>query len=442
MVIKKMKLEDIQPSPYNPRKDLQPGDPEYEALKQSILKFDLVEPLVWNEKTNRLVAGHQRLKVLKELGYKEADVVVVNLSEEEEKTLNIALNKIQGEWDYFKLANVIKELPDDLVDLTGFDRAEIDSLLNWLEQETSKLGEELKEVKPSKSKSLREKLKSDFIVFHSENILLYPINFNILYSYAYCKTLKNYAKPSYMKGLLFIDSGLLSEAKKLGRQFLDMQDKIIELAENINADWVAMLDVPLIPEVLEPLGMTKLEAFKIHLRNTRKFAEAKTDLVKVFVIQGETLEDYERNCREVKHLITADDVVAIGSIKDKSKNVEFVTQVTEVVHDYFPENIIHLFGVGYIPTILATLKYNVRSIDNTTPSMLASYNMYMLPKREKNYFSFESINLSKVIGRNLERPSYVSEGLRYFNKAIYELIVKLSIQLAGGIKSDLDSNEK
>ena len=99
MKIKRMKLDDLIPAHYNPRKDLKPGDPEYEKLKKSMETFGCVEPIVYNERSGCVVGGHQRIKVMHGLGYSEEDTVIVDLDEEEEKTLNMALNKISGEWD-------------------------------------------------------------------------------------------------------------------------------------------------------------------------------------------------------------------------------------------------------------------------------------------------------------------------------------------------------
>jgi len=130
--IVKMNINEIDPAHYNPRKDLKPGDPEYNRIKQSILEFDLVEPLVWNERTRRLVSGHQRLKVLRELGYKTVDVSVVDLPEDKERVLNIALNKIQGDWDFVKLKEVFEELPEESFDLTGFDWSEIEQMFKTI----------------------------------------------------------------------------------------------------------------------------------------------------------------------------------------------------------------------------------------------------------------------------------------------------------------------
>jgi DNA modification methylase len=126
-----MPIDKLDPAYYNPRKDLKPGDPEYEKLKKSIQEFDLVEPLVWNERTSRLIGGHQRLKVLQELGYTKVEVSVVDLPEEKEKALNVALNKIQGDWDYVKLKDLLEELDTGEFDLelTGFDMDEIEDLM-------------------------------------------------------------------------------------------------------------------------------------------------------------------------------------------------------------------------------------------------------------------------------------------------------------------------
>ncbi len=135
MEIRKMSIEKIDPAFYNPRKNLKPGDPEYERLKRSILEFNLVEPLVWNRRTGRLVGGHQRLKVLKELGYSEVEVSVVDLPEEKEKALNLALNKIQGDWDYVKLKDLLEELDTGEFDIeiTGFSLEEIEQLMTELD---------------------------------------------------------------------------------------------------------------------------------------------------------------------------------------------------------------------------------------------------------------------------------------------------------------------
>src|SRR5574344_2711746 len=130
MLIEKKNTADLLPADYNPRKDLKPGDAEYEKLKRSIEQFGYVEPVIWNKTTGRVVGGHQRLKVLIDMGITEVDCVVVELDETKEKALNIALNKISNDWDKNKLALLIADLQgaDFDVSLTGFDPGEIDDL--------------------------------------------------------------------------------------------------------------------------------------------------------------------------------------------------------------------------------------------------------------------------------------------------------------------------
>ena len=130
MLIEKKNVAELLPADYNPRKDLKPGDPEYEKLKRSIEQFGYVEPVIWNATTGRVVGGHQRLKVLQDMGMTEVDCVVVELDEEHEKALNVALNKISGEWDNDKLALLIADLQgaDFDVSLTGFEPEELEDL--------------------------------------------------------------------------------------------------------------------------------------------------------------------------------------------------------------------------------------------------------------------------------------------------------------------------
>ena len=68
MIIEKIKVEKLIPADYNPRKDLQPGDSEYEKIKRSLEEFGYVDPVIWNKTTRRVVGGHQRLKVLASMG--------------------------------------------------------------------------------------------------------------------------------------------------------------------------------------------------------------------------------------------------------------------------------------------------------------------------------------------------------------------------------------
>ena len=122
-------IERINPAPYNPRKVLQPGDAGYEALVASLSTFGLAEPLVWNERTGNLVAGHQRLAILKAQGETTIPVSIIDKSLEEEKALNLAMNKVSGEWDTVKLHDVLHDLHAAMdLTATGFTVNELAEL--------------------------------------------------------------------------------------------------------------------------------------------------------------------------------------------------------------------------------------------------------------------------------------------------------------------------
>ena len=133
MKLEKKKVSELKPAPYNPRIDVKENKYFYEKLYRSIKQFGLVEPIVWNKRTGHVVGGNQRLQILKDAGIDEVDVVVVDLPLEEEKALNIALNKITGDWDKEKLAIVLDELnnvDDFLMQLSGFDEKELNQIID------------------------------------------------------------------------------------------------------------------------------------------------------------------------------------------------------------------------------------------------------------------------------------------------------------------------
>ena len=130
MNIQKISIEKLKPAEYNPRKDLKPEDEEYQKIKKSLIEFGYVAPVIVNSDMT-VIGGHQRLKVLKELGYTEIECNIVDLDKDKEKALNIALNKITGEWDNAKLEELLAELKEaDIdMDMTGFSFDEVDNML-------------------------------------------------------------------------------------------------------------------------------------------------------------------------------------------------------------------------------------------------------------------------------------------------------------------------
>ena len=129
---KTLPIGQLKPAAYNPRKQLKPGDKEYEKIKNSIKEFGYVEPIIVNYDMT-VIGGHQRLNVLKDLGYEEVQCVVVHIEDEHKvKALNIALNKITGAWNEQLLADLIVDLQsvDFNVDLTGFEAPEVEQLFS------------------------------------------------------------------------------------------------------------------------------------------------------------------------------------------------------------------------------------------------------------------------------------------------------------------------
>jgi len=133
MKIIKKKISDLNPADYNPRKI---SKEELNRLKDSIEKFGYVELIVWNKRTGNVISGHQRLKVLQQIGTTEIEVIEVDLDEVQEKALNLAMNKIGGEWDDKLLPELLLKISqenEEMLKYTGFDDMEIFTLLKNVE---------------------------------------------------------------------------------------------------------------------------------------------------------------------------------------------------------------------------------------------------------------------------------------------------------------------
>lgn len=116
LCVQYMKVSDLVMSEYNPRTI---DAASLEGLQSSINRFGLVEPIIWNKRTSRVVGGHQRLQALRRLGQENTDVTVVDLSEQDEKSLNLALNNphLQGTFDPQKLEVLLQDLEQSLPEL-------------------------------------------------------------------------------------------------------------------------------------------------------------------------------------------------------------------------------------------------------------------------------------------------------------------------------------
>jgi ParB-like chromosome segregation protein Spo0J len=147
-------ITQLRPAAYNPRVTLRPGDAAWQKLSRSLAEFGLVQPLVWNRRTGNLVAGHQRLEILKRQGKTQVECIVVDLPLEREQALNVALNNraLMSDWHADKLADVIadlKAIPDFDATLTGFSEGDLHDLLLQPDPDFAagdELGEDSREI--------------------------------------------------------------------------------------------------------------------------------------------------------------------------------------------------------------------------------------------------------------------------------------------------------
>lgn len=163
-----IRLDDINPAEYNPRIKLKQGDEEYEALKNSLERFGVATPLIVNRTTGNLVSGHQRLNALKEAGIEETEIVLIDVDADKEKLLNVALNKIDGEWDYEKLEKLFSEVPEADIKFTGYTAEELEGLFGSETTEPNFNDEDNSdEEKENKPKEKSEKPEKEFNIFFS-----------------------------------------------------------------------------------------------------------------------------------------------------------------------------------------------------------------------------------------------------------------------------------
>lgn len=167
MIIEKKKISDLIPAPYNPR---QSTAKQEQHLKESLEKFGLVEPIIFNKQTGYIVGGHFRVRELKKLGIKEIECVIVDLNEEDEKELNIRLNANTGGWDWDTLANDwdVVDLQDWGLNIPKFDPVDIDFDPN-VTPETN-----YSDVTKEQIRAEAEKLASQMLRNHKEIDVMCP----------------------------------------------------------------------------------------------------------------------------------------------------------------------------------------------------------------------------------------------------------------------------
>ena len=194
MIIEKKQIADLIPAPYNPR---QSTAKQEKHLKESLEKFGMVEPIIFNKQTGYIVGGHFRVRELKKLGIKEIECVIVDLNEADEKELNIRLNANTGEWDWDTLAN-----DWEVVDLEAWGLEipnwSAGSELNTMNEDELDINEEFDPVGNSKglhriififdSEDLaaewydKNKMKYDYKKFGGDDVGVWHVNLSTKYA--------------------------------------------------------------------------------------------------------------------------------------------------------------------------------------------------------------------------------------------------------------------
>jgi DNA modification methylase len=133
LTIEDVAIDDLLPDPANPRRI---SDDQLEALTRSLQEFGFVQPVLARRETGTVIGGHQRLTAARRLGYKTVPVLWLDLSQEQARLLNLALNKISGTWDQELLGRLLTDLkPIEDLDLSfsGFSEDELGKLLKSLD---------------------------------------------------------------------------------------------------------------------------------------------------------------------------------------------------------------------------------------------------------------------------------------------------------------------
>ena len=128
-------IDELRPDPANPRKI---SAEELDALTRSLKEFGFIQPVLARHDDHIVLGGHQRLTAARRLGIKVVPVIYVDVTEEQGKLLNLALNRISGEWDDQLLARMLADLklaPEIDLSLSGFTDDELTRYLKKLASE-------------------------------------------------------------------------------------------------------------------------------------------------------------------------------------------------------------------------------------------------------------------------------------------------------------------
>src|SRR5450756_575370 len=133
LTVVEVPIDDLRPDPANPRRI---SEDKLDALERSLRQFGFVQPVLARKEDRTVIGGHQRLLAARRLGLATVPVTYLDISIEQARLLNLALNKISGSWDDALLARLLADLqlmPDLDLSLSGFGEDEVKDLLRSLE---------------------------------------------------------------------------------------------------------------------------------------------------------------------------------------------------------------------------------------------------------------------------------------------------------------------
>ena len=132
--VEQLPIDDLHPDPGNPRRI---EEMELAALTRSIATFGVVDPVLARRADRRVIAGHQRLLAARRAGLTTVPVILLDLTAADARLLNVALNRISGDWDADLLARLLIDLratADRDLTLSGFAEADLQALLTRFDQ--------------------------------------------------------------------------------------------------------------------------------------------------------------------------------------------------------------------------------------------------------------------------------------------------------------------
>lgn len=202
---------------------------------------------------------------------------------------------------------------------------------------------------------------------------------------------------------LIIDSGFLGAAKKGDLGWQDNQQYVIDVASEAMADVCVMVDIPMEPHILDNVDLSRREALEITLRNAELFMDAKLpdDIIKMFVVQGWYIEDYEwcfeqleqMGCISEKHWLGIGSVCMRKPCRPGRENYpayqlyDVCRRVCELVNHRMH---IHCFGIANPQWMWYLEKTGINSCDSATAVIAASFREKISKTGQRTYFLRDS----------------------------------------------------